>query len=391
MQTYLHERIDEVLTNGTTEDLAIRIYGPNLVTLARLSAEIAHALGRIPGLVDVQPAPLEFVPEVDVTVNTVAAQKYGLTAGVIRREAAIMISSEPVAEIPTGGDLYTVAMWSTPATRANLSSLEQLPIDTPDGGHVALAKVASIVITPGPSVIYRENGTRADEVDANVRGHGLGTVVAAVHTALAKIKLPRGYSTALLGEATERAAAQKSLLEYGLGAVLLILLLLQAAFQNWRACILEFLTLPVALVGGIIATWADLGTITLGALVGFFTVLGIAARNGILMISHFRHLEDQENVPFGPGLVMRGASERLSPILMTALATALALAPLVFYGDRPGQEIEYPMAVAILGGLATSTLLNLFVLPALYLRFGYPKGASQRRPAPEPQAFELTA
>jgi CzcA family heavy metal efflux pump len=385
--TYLHERIDEVLTNGTTEDVAVRIYGPKLVTLTQIAGEVKHALNHIPGLDDVLPAPLEFIPEIDITVNNVAAEKYGLTAGGIRREAAIMISSEPVAEIPTDGNLYTIAMWSTQQTRANLTSVYQLPLDTPNGGHVALGKVASIVIRPGPSVIYRENGTRADEVDADISGGSLSTILGAVHAALAKIKMPRGYSTTVLGEATERAAAQKSLLEYGIGALLLILLLLQAAFRDWRIAILEFLTLPVALVGGIIAAYGDLGTITLGALVGFFTVLGIAARNGILMISHFKHLEDQENVPFGPGLIIRGASERLSPILMTALATALALAPLVFYGDRPGQEIEYPMAIVILGGLATSTLLNLFVLPALYLRFGHPKGTWQSEPEGEPQAL----
>jgi Cu/Ag efflux pump CusA len=147
-------------------------------------------------------------------------------------------------------------------------------------------------------------------------------------------------------------------------------LLLQVAFGSWRLAALLFLTLPMALVGGVLAAWGGLGTITLGALVGFFTVLGIAARNGILLISHFRHLEDYEGEPFGPGLVLRGASERLSPIMMTALATALALLPLLIYGNRPGQEIEFPMATVILGGLLTSTLLNLFVLPALYLRFG---------------------
>jgi len=212
-------------------------------------------------------------------------------------------------------------------------------------------------------------------VDANVSGRDLGSITAAVRAALAKIRMPRGYSTALLGEATERQAAQRKLLYYGLGALVVILLLLQAAFNNWRISIMEFLTLPMALVGGIITAWAGLGTITLGALVGFFTVLGIAARNGILLISHWRHLEEQEHEPFGIGLVMRGASERLSPILMTALATALAVAPLVFFGDRPGQEIEFPMAVVILGGLATSTLLNLFVLPSLYLRFGRPRTA----------------
>ena len=389
--TYLHERIDEVLTNGTTEDLAVRIYGPQTGTLAHVASQITRAFDKIPGLVDVQPAPLEFVPEVDITVKPGVAEKYGLTPGGIRREAAIMISSEPVAEIPTNGDVYTIAMWSTAQTRANLTSLYQLPLDTPNGGHVSLGAVASIVIRPGPSVIFRENGTRADEVDANISGRSLGSAISEVHAALAKIKLPRGYRIAILGEATERAAAQKSLAEYGIGALVLILLLLQAAFRNWRLSILEFLTLPMALVGGVIAAWADLGTITLGALVGFFTVLGIAARNGILMISHFRHLEEEEGEPFGPGLVIRGASERLSPILMTALATALALTPLVIYGNRPGQEIEFPMAVVILGGLGTSTLLNLFVLPALYLRFARPRTAPPSEPEAQPQPVEVMA
>jgi predicted RND superfamily exporter protein len=157
----------------------------------------------------------------------------------------------------------------------------------------------------------------------------------------------------------------------------LILLLLQAAFRSTRLAMLMFMTLPVALVGGALAAWVAVGTISLGALVGFFAVLGIAARNGILMISHFQHLERVEGEEFGVSLVVRGASERLSPILMTALATALALAPLVVYGSRPGQEIENPMALVILGGLATSTLMNLFVVPALYLRYG--RGESERR------------
>jgi CzcA family heavy metal efflux pump len=383
VQTYLHERIDEVLTDGTTEDVVVRIFGPNLSELQRLGTQVAAALGRVPGLVDVQPAALEFIPEADVTVNLTAAKRYGLTPGTIRRAAAVMMASEPVAEIPTDNKVYTVAAWSTPATRANLSSLEALPIDTPNGGHVALGKVATIAVVPSPSQIFRENGARNTEVDANVSGRSLDSVTAAVQAALAKIKIPAGYRTELLGEATERATAQRRLIEYGLGALVLILLLLQAAFQNWKIATLEFLTLPMALAGGVVAAWLFLGTITLGALVGFFTVLGIAARNGILMISHFRHLEKYEHEPFGPGLVIRGASERLSPILMTALATALALAPLVFYGDRPGQEIEYPMAVVILGGLLTSTLLNLFVLPALYLVIGRSKRDATEASAPE--------
>jgi Cu/Ag efflux pump CusA len=149
-----------------------------------------------------------------------------------------------------------------------------------------------------------------------------------------------------------------------------ILLPLQASFRRWRLAVLAFVTLPMALVGGILAAWAGGGIISLGSLVGFFTVFGIAARNGILLINHWQHLEQDEGMEFGPALVIRGARERLSPILMTSLATSLALVPLVLLGERPGHEIEHPLAVVVLGGLATSTLLNLLVLPSLYLRFG---------------------
>ncbi|MBV9380121.1 MAG: efflux RND transporter permease subunit [Streptosporangiaceae bacterium] len=382
VQTYLHERIDEVLTNGTTEDVAVYIYGDDLGVLQRLGGQVASALSHVPGLTDVQPAPLESIPEADVQVNIRAAQRYGLTPGDVRRAAAIMMASEPMSEISAGGKLYTVAAWSTPATRQNLTDLRDLPVDTPSGGHVPLGAVASIQIAPSPSQIIRENGSRMTEVDANVSGRSLGSVAADVQNLLDRLELPPGYHAQLQGEAVERADAQRRLTVYGIAALLVILLLLQTAFASWRLAVMLLVTLPMALVGGVIAAWAGLGTITLGALVGFFTVLGIAARNGILMISHFRHLERNEGVPFGPALVLRGAGERLSPIMMTALATALALAPLVIYGNQPGQEIEYPMAVVILGGLATSTLLNLFVLPALYLRLGRGRVRQPSIPAP---------
>jgi Cu/Ag efflux pump CusA len=152
--------------------------------------------------------------------------------------------------------------------------------------------------------------------------------------------------------------------------VALILLLLHAAFRSWRLAALTFLTLPMALVGGALGAWLTGGILSLGSLVGFFTVFGIAARNGILMINHFQHLEEFEGETFGRQLVLRGARERLSPILMTTLATALAIVPLVIAGNRPGHEIEHPLAIVIVGGLITSTLLNLFVVPSLYLRFG---------------------
>jgi Cu/Ag efflux pump CusA len=203
-----------------------------------------------------------------------------------------------------------------------------------------------------------------------VSGRDLGAVIEDVEAALASTEFPEGYHPELLGEFAERQKAQDRLLLFAIAAAIGVFLLLQAAFGNTRLAILSFLTLPAALVGGILAAWLGTGVISLGALVGFFTVLGIAARNGIMMISHFQHLERYEGEEFGVHLVVRGARERLAPILMTAMATGLALVPLAIAGDLPGHEIEHPMAIVILGGLVTSTLLNLFVLPSIYLRFG---------------------
>jgi Cu/Ag efflux pump CusA len=251
-----------------------------------------------------------------------------------------------------------------------VSDVENLLIDTPTGEQVRLADVASVSIQPTPNAISREGSSRRIDVVANVRDRDLGSVVADVERALATVDFPLEYHPELLGEFAERQEAQGRLLLFAIAAAIAIFLLLQASFGSWRLAAFSFLTLPSALVGGLLAAYlfGD-GVISLGSLVGFFTVLGIAARNGIMLINHYQHLERYEGEPFGVGLVLRGARERLSPILMTAAATGLALVPLVIAGDIPGHEIEHPMAIVILGGLVTSTLLNLFVVPSLYLRF----------------------
>jgi Cu/Ag efflux pump CusA len=225
-------------------------------------------------------------------------------------------------------------------------------------------------IAPSPNSISHEGLTRRIDVEANVAGRDLGSVVRDVEAALVSIDFDQGYHPELLGEYAERQGAESRLALFAIAALIGIFLLLQASFASTRLATLSFLTLPSALVGGVLAAYASGGVLSLGSLVGFFTVLGIAARNGIMMINHFQHLEREEGEPFGPGLVIRGARERLSPILMTALATGLALVPLAIAGDLPGHEIEHPLAIVILGGLVTSTLLNLFVVPSLYLRFG---------------------
>jgi Cu/Ag efflux pump CusA len=214
---------------------------------------------------------------------------------------------------------------------------------------------------------------RADrriDIQAGAEGRDLGAVAQDVQRRLDAIKFPLGYHAILQGAYVELQSTQEHLQGFAIVALGMIFLMLHLSFQSWRIATLSFLTLPSALVGGVLAAFAGGGIITLGSLVGFLSVLGIAARNGIMMINHFQHLERHENEVFGMDLVLRGARERLRPILMTTGATALAIMPLVIYGNLPGHEIEYPMAVVILGGLVTSTLLNLFVVPALYLRFG---------------------
>jgi Cu/Ag efflux pump CusA len=233
--------------------------------------------------------------------------------------------------------------------------------------------VANVQIRPTPNSVERENASRKIDVSANVSGRDLGAVAKDIQEGLEGVTFPRGQHAEVLGEYKERQASQNRMLLYGIGSAIAIFLLLQLSFGSWRLATLSFLTLPMALVGGALAAYFSNGVLSLGSLVGFYTVFGIAARNGILMINHFQHLEQKEGERFGPGLVLRGARERLSPILMTTLATGLALVPLVVWGDRPGHEIEHPLAIVVLGGLVTSTLLNLLVVPALYLRFG--KGA----------------
>jgi Cu/Ag efflux pump CusA len=348
---------------------------------------VAGKLNGTPNLVDVHPQSQGFTPQIQETVNAASAARYGLTPGFVRREAAAIFGTQELGEIWSGGVALGVTGYSVPSARHSLTDVRGLLIDTPNGGHVPLAQVASITVNETPSDITRVNGSNKIDVLANVSGGNLSSATSAVQAKLAQVRLPVGYHFELLGEGAERQAAQHRLLELGIGAAIVILFLLQAAFQSVRLATLMFLTLPVALVGGVLAAWILIGAIDLGALVGLFAVLGIAARNGILLISHLQHLERNEGKPFGVGLVMRGASERLSPIMMTALATALALLPLVILGSRPGQEIENPMAIVILGGLATSMLMNLFVLPILYLRFG--RGAGGRPPTVTPEAGQL--
>ena len=369
VQTYLKERIREVLT-GSSDAIVIRIYGEDLGTLRELAETVEGKLDVIPGIIDLHSEQLVNIPQIQVKLDLAAAERHGVKPGDVRRTASAYMAGEEVGDIFHGGKAYDIQVWSVPEVRQSLTDVEDLLMDTAAGGKVALSEIADVSIHPSPGHINHEKTARRIDVEANVQGRDLGSVINDVNAALASTEFPEGYHPEMLGEYQERQAAQDRLLLFALAAAIGVFLLLQAAFGSTRLALLSFLTLPAALVGGVLAVWLGAGVISLGALVGFFTVLGIAARNGIMMINHFQHLEKFEGETFGVDLVVRGARERLAPILMTALATGLALVPLAIAGNLPGHEIEHPMAIVILGGLVTSTLLNLFIVPSLYLRFG---------------------
>ncbi|XTR52573.1 efflux RND transporter permease subunit [Pseudarthrobacter sp. So.54] len=377
VQTYLKERVREVLT-GTGYAVVVRVYGDDLPTLRKQADKVKTVLGGIEGAVGAKLALQVDVPQVNVEVDLEAANRYGLKPGDVRRAAATMVAGEEVGDIFRAGKAYDVQVWSPPELRSSVTSIENLVIDTPSGQRIRLADVAAISVKPTANVIERSEGSRRLDVSANVKEGDLAKVVEKLQADLQSVDVPVGYSYSILGEYAERQAASQRLLLFSFGALIVVYLLLQAAFRSWRLATLAILTLPVALVGGVIAAHLSGGILSLGSLVGFLTLMGIAARNGILLINHCQHLEQFEGVPFGPGLVLRGAAERLSPILMTTLATALALVPLVVMGNIPGHEIEHPMAVVILGGLVTSTLVNLFIVPSLYLRFAKHRTARRR-------------
>jgi Cu/Ag efflux pump CusA len=382
VQTYLRERIKEVLT-GSGDSIVVRIFGPELPVLRHQAEAVEKAMKDIPGLIDLHVEQQVEVPQVRVRVNLETAGQYGLTPGEVRRVVNVLMTGVEVTDIHRQGKVYDVFVWSPPAMRGSVESIREFLIDTPYGGRVRLGEVADVSLVPTPNKIKRENNSRRIDVHANVKGRDLGSVADDVAQRLEKVKYPIGYYPQLLGEYKERQAAKAGLLHYSVAFAIAIFVILHVSLRDWRLASLIYLALPAALVGGILAAFLGDRVISLGSLVGMLTVLGIAARNGILLIQHYRYIEQEEGEPFGLGLVLRGASERLSPILMTTACTGLALLPVIAAGSIPGHEIEHPMAVVILGGLVTSTLLTLFVVPILYLKFGAGAGrAFAGGPAP---------
>jgi CzcA family heavy metal efflux pump len=367
--TYLRERIKEVLT-GASATIVVRIFGPELDVLQRKAAEVGKAISGVAGAADVKVQALTLVPQIEVVFDRERAQQVGVGSATVRDTVATMLRGVKVGEVFDAQKIFDVVVWGAPEMRSDVFALRRLPVELPGGGYSPLASIADVRVAPTPNEITREGGSRRIDITCNVRGRDLGSVARDISAALARVQFDAGYHPEVLGEYAARAESQRRLFALGAVSLLCILLVLHVDFGSVRMVALVALTIPFALIGGVASVFLTGGVLSLGSLVGFVTVLGIAARNGIMLISHYRHLEHEEQVVFGRELVIRGAEERLAPILMTALVTSLALVPIVWAGDRSGHEIEHPMAVVILGGLVTSTILNLFLLPAIYLRYG---------------------
>jgi CzcA family heavy metal efflux pump len=369
VQTYLKERSKEVLT-GTSASIVVRLFGPDLEVLRDKAHDIETNMASIDGIADLKVESQTLMPQMEIRLKEQALAQYGLTAGQVRRITTTLLKGLKVGEIYEKQRRIDVMVWSTQQNRVDLAAIRHLALDTALGQQVRLKDVADIQVMPMPNEIKREAASRRIDITANVKGRSLSEVAQQVESKVRAMQFAQGYYPVLLGEYQTQKEASFRLFGFGILALFGIFLVLYSDFKSMRLSLMAFATLPFALVGSVIAVFASGGTMSLGSVVGLVTVIGIAARNGIMLLSHYKHLEQSEGMAFGLELVMRGAQERLLPILMTALATGLALLPLIISGNKPGHEIEYPLAIVIFGGLITSTILNLLLLPSLYLAFG---------------------
>ena len=360
----LGHRIDHMLS-GTRANIAIKLFGTDLSRMFMIGNQIKSSIEGIDGLVDVAVEQQVETPQIQVRANRTALAKYGITVDDFNKFIEMAFSGEKIADIYEGQRKFDVVLRLNGCDAANMESVRKALIDTGNGAKVPLEEVAEIVSAGGPNTISRENVQRKLVVSANVSGRDVGSVVSDIqNTVSEKIHLPEGYRVEYGGQFESAQSASRTLFITTIMALLIIYLLLYGEFKKVSLSALVLLNLPFALIGGVLAVFFTSDVISIPSIIGFITLFGVATRNGILLISRYQHLQ-QEGTPLGE-TVLHGSIDRLNPILMTALTSALALIPLVVNGDKAGNEIQSPMAVVVLGGLLTSTLLNLYVMPVVY-------------------------
>jgi Cu/Ag efflux pump CusA len=311
------------------------------------------------------------VPQLQIKIDRKALQRYGLQAGKVAEDLEIFYNGKVEGQIFEGQQSYDVLLRSTDEGRSNLSAIQNTMIDLPDGSQVPLHRIAAINYNPAQNSIYHENTQRRIVISCNVQGRDLGTTVKEIQARLGKeLNLPKGYYINYGGQFESQQSASRLILILSIFSLLGIFVVLYAHFKSGRIVAQVMLNIPLALIGSVIAVVLTGGTFSIATLVGFVTLTGIASRNGIMMISHYIHLIQHEGEVFGKEMIIRGSVERLVPVMMTAMVAGLALIPLTLDATAPGKEILYPVATVILGGLVSSTLLDIVVTPVVFSVFG---------------------
>jgi CzcA family heavy metal efflux pump len=361
-------RIDHMLS-GTRASIAVKVFGPDLYTLRQVGIRVRDAMQGVPGVADLQLEQQADVPQLQIRADRSSMGRYGMTVGRLAETIDIAFNGEVVSQVLEEGRSHDLVVRFPDALREDAEAITAVMLDTPTGQTVPLSELATIRVERGPNTISRENVQRKIVVQANVAGRDLGGTVADIRRVVAEaVTLPQGYHIEYGGQFESREEAARLIGALSLLSIAAIFLILYAEFRSSRTALLVMANLPLALIGGVVAVLLTGRVVSIASLVGFVTLFGIATRNGILLVAHYRQLLG-EGVPFREAVV-RGSLERLSPILMTALTAGLALIPLALRGGEPGSELQAPMAIVILGGLLSATALNMVVLPALYWRYG---------------------
>jgi len=360
----LGHRIDHMLS-GTRANIAVKLFGTDLNRMFALGNEIKSSIVNIEGLVDVNVDQQVEIPQIQIRANRDMLAQYGITTGEFNEFIDLAFGGEELADIYEGQRSFGLVLKLDKDYTEDIEGIRSALIDAHDGRKVPLEQVADIVSVAGPSSISRENVQRKIVISANVTGRDLRGAVQEIKKNISEsVKLPEGYRIEYGGQFESEARASQTLLLTSLIAILIIFLLLFQEFKNFKLAGIILLNLPLALIGGVFAIFFTSGILSIPAIIGFITLFGIATRNGILLVSHFQNL--QKNCITISETTIKGSTDRLNPILMTALTAALALIPLALRGNLAGNEIQSPMAKVILGGLITSTLLNIYIVPIVY-------------------------
>lgn len=366
----ISHRLDHLLS-GVRAQVAIKLYGSDLTELRSNANNISETIKAIPGVVDVQIEKQVMVPQLIIKVNRDALQRYGMQAGKVAKDLEIFYNGKVMGQIIDGNKTFDILLRTTEEERTSIAAIRNALIDAPDGTLIPLQQIASIENTKGINSVSHENTQRKITISCNVQGRDLGTTVSQIQSNIgSKVKLPQNYYVQYGGQFESQKSASRLILMLSLFSLAGIFLILYSHFKSVQIALQIMLNIPLALIGSVIAVLLTGGTFSVATMVGFITLTGIASRNGIMMISHYIHLIEHEGETFRQEMIIRGSQERLVPVLMTALVAALALIPLTLNSQASGKEILYPVAVVILGGLISSTLLDIIVTPVVFFNFG---------------------